>query len=684
MKLCRSLRDASRLCLLICMLAGGSSAVAGGTDAWWYAMRNHGVKVGWMRLADRQLGDTLVMDDEVRFAAKGEQGHLTHHMQSRRDAVLTPLDFSLDVARPRKPWAITAQIAERTLTIRSQRGLKGTGSAPLAADFLTEFSAMRVVARGADQASRKFALLGAWEKPTVVDAELRYAGRETIEFDGRPLATERFVISNPETADRIYWRDAGGRLVRVQVFGRVVFELTDEAQAKADEAPPPPRAHQESQSPLVPAQTARGPLATADIPAFPGAAGFGSRTAGGRGGRVIEVTTLADDGPGSLRAALAESGPRIVVFRVGGSIRLTRPLEIRAGRVTVAGHSATGGGIMLRDAGLVVAADDVVLRYLRIRPGNRGPVDPENNDALQINGARNVVVDHVSMSWSEDEVVQVWEGAQDVSLSWCIFSEALNKSRHPKGRHGAGVLIGDGSERVTVHHSLLTQLDFRNPLIKDAGAVDLIENLVDGWGRTGGEAVDEIGRESHINVIGNRYVKGPASHAPAFVVNKGDSARAVYPRIFAQDNSGPAIGADTGDAFAMFSLGFEAQALPPAIRASQPFASPPVPRVGGAAVSEAVLAQAGANRPWRDAVDRRVVEAVRGARGTMINSPDEVGGFPELASAAAPRDSDHDGMPDAWEAGIGLAPQDASDAAKDRDGDGYSNVEEYLETLLAP
>ena len=680
-------RQCALLALLLAVLfTRDTLAASRAGEEQWYVMRNHGVKVGWMRLATERSAKRVAMNDEVFFDSEGKQGRFVHDMTARDDIHLTPSHFALDVVRPRKPWSLDADIAAGKLTPRRQQGMPAiTGSVKIAPEFATEFSAMRLAADLDQGEIRKVVLLGAWEKPLVVVGQLRYERDESVEIGGRKLAASRYVLSNAETADRIYWLDSHKRLIKVQVFGRVEFELADEQRAKASEAP---RSRALAAAPAanaaVPAAQ-RGPLTASKLPVFPGASGFGTRTAAGRGGRVLEVTTLADDGAGSLRAALEARGARIVVFRVAGTITLTRPIEIHAPRVTVAGHSAPGGGILLRDAGLVVATDDVLIRHLRIRPGNSGAIDPENNDALQINGARNVVIDHVSLGWSEDEVVQVWQASRDVTLSWCLFSDALNKSRHPKGRHGAGVLIANGSDRVSLHHSLLANLDFRNPLVKDAGAVDLIENLVYDWGRTGAEVVDQVGREAQLNVIGNLYLPGPASgKIPAFVVNKGEAVGSVWPKIYAYDNRGPPAVADRDPQFAMFSLGFEGKPLPEVVRTAVAFKHASVKRIGANGLQAAILAEVGATRPRRDTSDARVIEQVRGNSGRIIDGPREAGGYPRLAAGTAPPDSDHDGMPDSWERSAGLNAKDAADAAADRDGDGYTNIEEYLESLIAP
>jgi len=230
------------------------------------------------------------------------------------------------------------------------------------------------------------------------------------------------------------------------------------------------------------------PLQTG-IPVFPGAEGFGTRTPAGRGGSILKVTTLADGGPGSLRDALEQPEPRIVVFRIGGTIELKDPLFINHPFITVAGQTAPGGGICLKNAGLNITTHDVLVQHLRIRPGIEGDVTPEDNDAVailgwhgQVDGASHVVLDHISASWGEDETISVWYGAHDITISNCIISEALNKARHQKRTHSAGLLIGDGSYHVSVHHCLLAHNDFRNPLISSGGTHDIVNNVIYDWG----------------------------------------------------------------------------------------------------------------------------------------------------------------------------------------------------------
>ena len=195
------------------------------------------------------------------------------------------------------------------------------------------------------------------------------------------------------------------------------------------------------------------------IVAFPGAEGAGRFALGGRGGRVLRVTHLGDAGPGSLRAAVEADGPRTVVFDIGGVIRLASPLTVRRGRITIAGQTAPGGGITLRDHPLVVSADDVVIRHIRSRLGDESGVEA---DAVSVERGRRIILDHISASWSVDETLSVGSryspperGIYDVTVQWSLIAESLNASGHAKGDHGYGTLVRGGhGARMTFHHNL--------------------------------------------------------------------------------------------------------------------------------------------------------------------------------------------------------------------------------------
>ncbi|MFZ2403686.1 MAG: hypothetical protein WAW41_01015, partial [Methylobacter sp.] len=224
------------------------------------------------------------------------------------------------------------------------------------------------------------------------------------------------------------------------------------------------------------------------LPAFPAAGGFGAaegfgaETPGGRGGKIIEVTNLNDSGTGSLRAALAASGPRIVVFRVSGTIVVKSKMSVTQPFLTVAGQTAPGEGITLKNdpsndkMPLVINTHDVVLRFLRVRAG-ASSADAGNIDATDLGNAYNVVVDHCSFSWATDEVFTAG-GAHDFTLQWNAMYEGLNNASHPEGAHSKGLHLREtGTDHISVHHNLLAHNYDRNPNINSDGTVDLVNNV---------------------------------------------------------------------------------------------------------------------------------------------------------------------------------------------------------------
>lgn len=431
-------------------------------------------------------------------------------------------------------------------------------------------------------------------------------------------------------------------------------------------------------------------FAAEGIPAFPGAEGFGATTPGGRGGEVVEVTNLHDAGPGSLRAAIEKAGPRTVVFRVSGTIELDSPLKIVHPFITIAGQTAPGGGVTLKNsfknlyAPLQVKTHDVVIRYLRSRPGPSGvpPArqDGSNVDALTIADPErevyNVVVDHCSFSWSVDEIVNVWYDAHDVTIQWCIMAEGLHEPPDRQGAGSKGPLFGGrGCDRISAHHNLLAHNGGRNPMVKATGAVDLVNNVIF-VPRTVAAVVDgELG-PCRVNLVGNQVL---APHGDGLVFGVAVlGARPVS--LFVQGNLGP------------FRTRFE---QPERLFVSprnegrsritlQREEAPSITTLSARQAYDEVLASAGCTRPRRDAVDERIVADVKAGRARLIDDPAEVGGWPELAAGEPPADSDRDGIPDAWERRHGLNPRRPNDSSADRDGDGYTNLEEYLNAPQEP
>lgn len=417
-----------------------------------------------------------------------------------------------------------------------------------------------------------------------------------------------------------------------------------------------------------------------DVRAFPGAEGFAAYTPGGRGGQVIEVTTLDESGPGSLREALAASGPRIVVFRVGGTITTNDNLRIREPYCTVAGQTAPGDGIVIRGAALIVNTHDVIIRGMRVRVGDdpNGP-NPENRDALGIEHGdtppHDVIVDHCSLSWAIDETLTSWYPSHDITVQWTVISEALHNSLHPEGGHSKGMLVGPGGHRLSVHHNLFAHNHQRNPLFSNDTSSEIINNVVYDWGNqaTGlSNCFDNT--PPYSNVIGNRYKEGPSTTSQ-WAVSIGDCW--VDGAVYVQGNIGPNRPTDSGDEWLLVSNNAGDQ-----VRADT-FALDPTGITTQSATDayDLVLDHAGAIRPQRDAIDERVIQSVRDGTGQIIDSQDDVGGWLTFDDGPAPTDADHDGMPDDWESAQGLDPNDPADGSE-TSPTGYTWVEDYINSLI--
>jgi pectate lyase len=431
-----------------------------------------------------------------------------------------------------------------------------------------------------------------------------------------------------------------------------------------------------------------GCSASAILPAFPGAEGFGMVASGGRGGRVIEVTNLEDNGPGSLRVAVDENGPRIVVFRVGGYIELKSMLDINQPDITIAGQTAPGDGICLKNYGIAVHADNVIIRYLRVRPSD---ITKQEFDAVSILNGRNIIIDHCSASWSLDEVVSVVSrrpGLGDVTIQWCTIAESLNCSAHRKGCHGYASLIRAGyGNGVTYHHNLYAHNNGRNPRPGNYvdsksdpfGLIfDFRNNVVYNWGGKhagyNADGQNEANSITNMNFVNNYYVKGPNSTGSIAFEETTARCKAYFSGNWMD-------GACPKDPWSLVEFADFTQAQKDAYKQSAPVPVAPVTTEDAATAYSRVLADAGAAFPVRDAVDKRVVDSVAKKTGCIINHIDEVGGYSGMESGTPPVDSDHDGMPDKWEMAVGLNPSDANDTRSDRDGDGYTNIEEYINWL---
>jgi pectate lyase len=417
--------------------------------------------------------------------------------------------------------------------------------------------------------------------------------------------------------------------------------------------------------------------ASSDLPAFPGAEGFGAHTPGGRGGKVLFVANLDDSGPGSFREACLAQGPRIVIFRVSGTIALKSPITVTTPFLTIAGQTAPGDGICLRDATFGIATHDVVVRHLRSRLGDATTREADALDVL--NGSSNVILDHCSATWSIDECLSLSGNNQNITVQWCLIGESLRQSKHTKGSHGYGSLARANGP-VSFHHNLWIHNDARNPRMGDNYGrgpsfprFDVRNNVIYNHG---GTASGLTQGNLEVNYVANYIRPGPSSRAktPITVGNKpvdSDLKFHIRGNIFEGHEE---LTRDNTKFFSAHEIDGKRQ-----VRTfDQPFAAPSVNTVPARDVVELVLASVGASLPQRDAVDARLVNHVRTRTGKMINSQTEVGGWPALAAAPAPADADNDGMPDAWESKHGLNPRDAADANVDSDQDGYTNIEEYL------
>jgi pectate lyase len=443
-----------------------------------------------------------------------------------------------------------------------------------------------------------------------------------------------------------------------------------------------------------------GTKATTDTPvAFPGAEGFGKYTTGGRGGAVIEVTNVNDTGVGSLRAAVAAKGPRTIVFRVSGTITLNSDLKITNPYITIAGQTAPGDGICIRKFPVVVSAGQVIIRYLRIRLGDESGGE---SDALWGRWQSNVIIDHCSTSWSEDETLSMY-WYDSLTVQWCFLTESLYNSNHPKGAHGYGGIWGGANS--SYHHNLLAHHSSRNPrFASGSGNTDFRNNVIFNWGFNsayGGEAHDTTWASplSTINMVANYYKPGPATKSGVVYRIINPSTRnglADYGFWYVAENYVVGSAAATADNWTYGvqgpSVSDKAQ-----IRANTPFTYEPITQQTAEEAYPLVLTQAGATRPRRDSVDVRIVSEVQKGTATyegatyrvnqgfpstapktgIIDSQNDVGGWPVLTSATPPADTDHDGMPDTWEAAHGLISTDPSDRNNIGAG-GYTNLELYL------
>lgn len=451
------------------------------------------------------------------------------------------------------------------------------------------------------------------------------------------------------------------------------------------------------------------------ILAFPGAEGGGMYTTGGRGGKVIHVTTLADSGPGSLRAALAESGKRTIVFDVAGLIALKSQLNISKGDVTIAGQTAPGDGICIKDFTTQVSASNVIIRFVRFRPGEASMSDSADGIWGRYND--NIILDHCSMSWCIDECASFYAN-RNFTMQWCILTESLKVSVHDKGSHGYGGIWG--GKNASFHHNLLANHDSRNPRIDHPqiygsyvsthrGNVDYRNNAVYNWGSNSTYG----GEDGWFNIVNNYYKPGPASKdrkyfvdAYASYVKDGVTYADKYPELYMSGNvhtAYDALSAANDESCVYWHNGASYDhyntVLASPLTLSGPSSQDIYTTTHTAADAFARICEWGGASLSRDSVDERACSDAKSGKATytdggngskngIIDTPSAVGGWPTYEATASDlekvKDSDGDGMPDWFEDQFGLdksKPEDGNAITLDSYGR-YTNLEMYLHYLV--
>lgn len=436
--------------------------------------------------------------------------------------------------------------------------------------------------------------------------------------------------------------------------------------------------------------TASGTFTIAStVKPFAEAEGAGAYTIGGRGGDTYHVTNLNDSGVGSLRNGITTAtGPRTIVFDLSGQINLATNLSINKPFITIAGQTAPGDGITIAGRSVVVNnTQHVILRYLRFRGGDLNCPSMQG-DSLWVDKSKDVMIDHVSASWSIDETLSVTDSTR-VTVQWSYITESLRNSCHDNGSggteaHGYGSLIRYGDGLITYHHNLFTHHANRNPRVGDNITFEFVNNVIYDWGTDAsysGPASEGITR---VNYIGNYLVAGPttpiAKRTRAF--NGGSLNTFIYQtgNLIDSNVNGVRDGADTG--WAMF-VNLYTQSPAPLSSAKGVESEDGRFTVMAESADNAyreILFRGGASKV-RDAVDTRVSSQVYNETGTHIDSQTQVGGFPVLNSLPAPVDTDGDGMPNSYELANGLDPGDPNDAMTVLQS-GLTTLETYLNSLV--
>lgn len=459
-------------------------------------------------------------------------------------------------------------------------------------------------------------------------------------------------------------------------------------------------------------------LPQAKIVAFPGAEGGGAYSFGGRGGKVIVVTSLEDRGPGTFREACETGGARIVVFNVSGIIHLKTPVIVRAPYITIEGQSAPGDGVCIAGETVWLNTHDVVIRYMRFRRGETNV--GRRDDAIGGNPVGNIMIDHVSASWGLDENMSMYRhmyndstgsqeqklGTVNITIQNSIFSESLDTYNHAFGSTLGG-------ENCTFMRNMWADNTGRNPSVGWNGTFNFVNNVVFNWMHRSSDGGDY---RAMYNFINNYYKPGPVTTKTAPVGHrflKPESGRSklktkVYGRAYVNGNimeGYPEITKNNWAGGVQVEEEKDAGEYTDFIKVNEPLPMPKITIVSAQDAYAYVVKNAGATLPKRDAVDARIAEQVRTGKITykenvplpttqfehrklpidsykmgIITDPIQVGGYPEYKGTPY-KDSDNDGMPDDYEIKHGLNPKNAADASKYTKS-GYTNIEEYLNSLV--
>ena len=411
--------------------------------------------------------------------------------------------------------------------------------------------------------------------------------------------------------------------------------------------------------------------------AFPTAEGFGQYATGGRGGFIYKVTNLNDSGEGSLRKGIQKKGARIIVFDVSGTIELQSKLDINKGDLTILGQTAPCGGITIKGYPVTIKSNNVIVRYLRFRMGDVNGIE---GDALGCRNTENVIIDHCSISWATDENASFYNN-KNFTFQWNIVSEALNRSVHKKGAHGYGGIWG--GVNASFHHNLIANNNSRNPRFSGSKTtknsedefVDFRNNVIYNWGENsiyGGE-------EGTYNIVNNYFKSGPATTSSK--LDRIVSPSEPYGKFYVDGNY-----VNNYEDITNNNWNGGVQCDQPELTKLEKAVdiNNNVLTTNTEIAYKSVLKQAGASFN-RDKVDKRIIKSIKkdkpSYKNGIIDSQDNVGGWPKIKAKKASKDSDNDGIPDKWERKLQLN-KNKNDAHLNTLNEHYSNIEVYANMLV--